>query len=129
MDKLKKFGIFILAVLIIAVIYLFSRENKVKIYLHIANPSENIDLTVKIGNRQIFKDSLRYHPYQAEIIEENLKFGIYTISVSSNKAGVRDEREIFVFYDQYIVVQYYPKSDINEKGLDIDNMFTPFRFE
>ena len=129
MDKLKKVAIVISALLIAVAVYLFSRKNKIKLYLHIANPSENIDLSVKIDNRQIFNDSLHYHPYKATIIEENLRLGTHTVSVSSRKAGVRDRRKIFVFFDQYIFVQYYPKDGLNEKGFDIDNFFKPIYFE
>ncbi len=109
--------------------YLLFRENSVKMYFVIANPAKDMDLLVKIGNRVVFNDSLRYSIFEYQAVEEKLRFGWYDMTVSSKSAGISLKRKIFVIFDQYVVVQYYPKSDLNEKMFGVDHKFTPFYFE
>jgi hypothetical protein len=129
MNKLKKIALIGLIIVTVIICYFLFRENKVKIYLLMANPSRNIDVSVKIDNKTVFNDSLSYHPYKAEIVEKKLSFGTYKISVGSDKAKITNQRNIFVFFDQNIVIQYSPKDEINQNGFSIDNSFTPFYFE
>jgi hypothetical protein len=97
----------------------------------IANPSEEMDLFVKVDNRILFNDTLTYHPYKYKIKEERFKAGVYKLLVQSKKEGLLQEKNILILFNQHIVVEFYPKTDdLDGKQIFlIRNRLSPFYFE
>lgn len=105
----------LLLIILTIVFFLLAKQNETTIYIGIANPSEDIDLTVKIDGKQIFNDTIAYNPFQMKILKEHFKGGVHELYVYSNKANLTEERYIFLLFDQHILIDYYSEFD----GLDI----------
>lgn len=123
-------GAVILIILLIGV-YLFSRKVETAIYIGIANPSENIELLVKIDDSKIFSDTIGYNPFNYAIIKVHLKGGFHKLYVHSNKDDLTTEKDIFLLFKQHVVIEYFPKSDDNKERASffIRNRLTPFYME
>lgn len=123
-------GAVILIILIVGV-YLFSRKLETTIYIGISNPSENIDLLVRIDDSKIFSDTIEYNPFKYVIIKQHLKGGFHKLYVHSHKENLTKEKNIFLLFNQHVVIEYFPKSDDNEERTSffIRNRLTPFYLE
>ncbi len=123
-------GVVILILLIVSV-NLSSRKLETTIYIGVSNPSENIDLLVRIDGSKIFDDTIKYNPVKYVIIKENLKGGFHKIYVHSDKENLTKEKSIFLLFGQHVVIEYFPKNNENEEGSNffIRNRLTPFYLE
>lgn len=101
----------------------------IPVYIGIGNPSDDIDVHVKIDDITVFNDTLAYHPYNYIKIDKRLKNGFHTIEVSSDKIKLTETKRLFVLMNRYIVIQYFPK-EMNEKAvLCIEAYSVPFYYE
>lgn len=133
--RMKVNGKFVIGsvVMIILIIggYLFARKVETTIYLGIANPSQKMDLLVKIDDRSVFSDTIGYNPFKYIIIKEHLRGGFHKLYVHSNKEHLTAERNILIIFNQHVVIEYFPKDEQNQigKSLSIRNRLSPFYLE
>jgi hypothetical protein len=116
---MKKYIILkIVLVLIIVLIIVFSFI-KTSTNIYIGNYSyygRSIDIQLKIDDILILNDSLYNNPFGCINIKEKLGYGIHKINVSSKKANVNQEKKIFLFFNQYINIEF----------LDANTLFDSF---
>lgn len=95
-----------------------------------ANPSEDIDLLVKIDDKIVFEDTLAYEPFKINKLKFNLRGGVYNLLVQSNKAGLSEDKTILILFNQHILVDYYPASNETEEqgSFYIKNSLSPFDY-
>ena len=87
-------------------LFWFSLEKKTTFLISMANPSEVIDLLVKMDDQIIFNDTLLYHPYELVIVKKNFKGGVYKLLVSSNKANLKEERYIIILSKRVLASRF-----------------------
>lgn len=66
-----------------------------------------MDIQLKIDDKLILDDSLHSSPFFPIILDEKLRYGVHKISVSSKKAGVNQESEVFLFPNQHIYIEFF----------------------
>lgn len=117
-------------ILIVIIGYLFFSKKETTLYLSIANPSVDIDLLIKIDDKQVFNDTITYHPYKYIIIKEQLGGGFHKVHVSSSDTHLIEESNVFIFLNQHILIEYYLKSvDVGQTAtLKITNIIIPLYF-
>ena len=76
------------------------------------NEFNQIDLLVEIDNRIIFNDTVTYHTFKPIKIEYPMKFGFHKVYVSSSIANTERQKTIFLFFNQYLMAEFYPRSKI-----------------
>ena len=118
----------LLAIVISIGIFLCFKKNEIIINIGLANPSDNIDLSISLDEIQIFNDSIYYEHYKLKTIKKNLPCGIYKLKIESNKVNTVEERNIILICDLYILIDYYPKvGDSKEtSGFYIEKSIAPF---
>ncbi len=112
-------------------IYFYSRNPETTIYIGMANPSENMDILVKIDDNTIFDNTISYR-FQYNIRKVPLKTGFHKVYVHSNSKGLTTEKEIFLLFKQHLVIEYYPQTNDNNKkngSFYIRNRLNPFYLE
>ena len=105
---MKKTVIKLFGILFIASLFaLFFMKVNASIYVwDYSYSSATIDIQLKIDDKLILDDSLHNSPFFPIILDEKLRYGVHKISVSSKKAGVNQESNVFLFLNQYIYVGF-----------------------
>jgi len=102
-------------IILIGIIYPVTIEREVTLYLDIANPSTDIDLTIKLDNIEIYNDTLSYDPFQFKVIKFNIKGVLHNLEVHSNMIELtKSERLIFLFRN-HLLIAYYPPTELLEE--------------
>jgi len=89
-------------------------RNRVELSIGTVAPAHvgGIDIVVKINGRHILSDSLFYgfNNYKTSIIK--LRPGHHKVAIVSNRAKYNEEKEVFIFINQSIVIEFYPKDSL-----------------
>lgn len=114
-------------------IMIFSIKWETNIYLNLLNYSqyEKIDMKVEIDDQLIFNDTVHYHNFIPSKIKYPLRIGFHKIFISSDKAGIDREKYIFLFFNQYIIIQFKGIEDqiADKPSFGIDVLWNPYYFE
>jgi len=115
--------VIVLAILVIAIPY----KKKVTFYYIIINPSESIDIEVKVDNEVVFSDSAHYSLHFYGQKEINLKRGFHNINVNSNLGKISKNERILVLLNQSFLINFYrEKSSSDSLNVNIRNKFGDF---
>lgn len=79
------------------------------------NELNKIDLLVEIDDRVVFNDTVTYHAFIPVKVECPMKFGFHKVDVSSSIANTKRQKTIFLFLNQYLMVELYPRSKITTR--------------
>lgn len=71
-----------------------------------------IDLLMEIDNNVVFKDTVTYHAFIPVKIAYPMKFGFHKVRISSSIANTERQKIISLFFNQYLMVEFYPRSKI-----------------
>lgn len=121
----------VLICLILIIPFFISFNTSVYLMMSNYNKFESIDLLVEIDDEEIYNDTLLYHAFKPFEIEYSMKYGIHKVNVSSSIVGTNQEATIFLFFNQYLLIEYFPKekkSESNQSFL-IETNFHPYYFE
>lgn len=127
----KKYIIISLALILTVIGYLSLKEKETVFYIGISNPSEDIDIMIKLDNERVLEDTLEYNPYNYTIVKRRLRGGFHNLSVKSNKVNLEKEKTLFLLLKQHVVVEYFPESDDmkEEASFCIRSRLSPFYLE
>jgi hypothetical protein len=130
----KKLLITAASLVILLTLFFLIRKNNVNIYVGNSTSSKfdtGIDIQIKIDDKFVLADTLYYHPFGYINFKEKLRFGYHTISVSSKKANVNEKKGIFLLFNQFIIVEFYPREYEGEgkSTFRIESLFNPFYYE
>lgn len=95
------------------------------------NKFDRIDLLVEIDGEEIYNDTLLYHAFKPFEIKHPMKYGIHKVNISSSIAGAKQKATFFLFFNQYLLIEYLPiekKLESNQAFL-IETNFHPYYFE
>jgi hypothetical protein len=114
--KLYKVRILFLIIalgLLISIVLLYF-QNRVELSIGTVAPANvgGIDVVVKINDQHILSDTLFYgfNNYTTSIIK--LRPGYHKVAIVSNRARYNAEKEFFIFINQSIVIEFYPKDSL-----------------
>ena len=126
--KLRKFTVIII-LLILILGYLLTRENKVTIYMGIANAELNeLPIKLSINNNIIYDDTLLNYHYKYEMITTKLRSGIHSVKIE-NTNGSPKKSSVLALFNQHIVIEYYSPCGKKENCWEISNNLRKFRTE
>ncbi len=109
----------ILRILItIAIISIFAFGIRIDRDIYIGNSSfvckgGGVDFQMKINDRLVFDDTIHYNPFDYIKIKEKLRLGRHKITITSKKAEINQSTSIFLFVNQYIVVEFIPADSLH----------------
>lgn len=89
--------------------FLLSVKWNVDIYLESTPPPprDKIDLKLSIDNEIVFNDTLCRNPFSFPThFKYPMRTGFHTISLSSNKANIQIEKEVFIFFYHHLAIYY-----------------------
>lgn len=100
----KKVFIAISMCVLLTVVFLLSNKWNTPIYMGAVplSPKDKIDLKISIDDEIIFNDTL----HSFNFIRYPMRVGYHTISISSKKVDYQRNDRIFIFFHQYIFLEY-----------------------
>lgn len=116
----KKLFIITSICILITVIFLLSIRWNLDIYMESTPPPprDKIDLKVSIDNEIIFDDTLKRNPFSYPThIEYPMRIGFHTISLSSEKANIQINKNIFIFFNHHLAIYYFGCDTIDTKPI------------
>ncbi|MEO1054951.1 MAG: hypothetical protein AAFX87_30235 [Bacteroidota bacterium] len=126
--------IIITALAISAIVLFFSlKKNSVTVY--IANGDNNLsidslDVALTIDDIPIFQGKLGSHRYAIEMFEIDMRSGVHSLSIKTEKGNAFQEEKFFIVYDQHVVLEFYSNCEKNGEGcFDVRNRFRKFMLE
>ena len=126
--KLRRFTVFII-LLILIVGYLLTRENKVIIYIGIANAElSELPIKLSINNNIIYNDTLLNYHYKYEMITTKLRSGIHSVKIESINGSLK-KTSVLILFNQHLVIEYYSPCGKKENCWEISNSLRKFRTE
>jgi hypothetical protein len=101
-------------IIVIIVVSIFSffyfAKFRTNIYVgntHCPRKDGGIDIQLKINNEIVLDDSLYYNPWEYKNIGVKLNCGIHKVEVTSIKANIHQKEKIFLFFGQFILVDFF----------------------
>lgn len=84
------------------------------IYLSVAGhyPYDRLDMQIEIDGEQIFFDTVYYSAFLPQKIQSSLNIGFHNISVKSHLLGIKKEKKVFLFFNQYILIEFFNEVDL-----------------
>lgn len=101
-------------IIIIACIVILVQKRDTNIYLSLAGyyPYDRIDMRIDIDGERIFSDTVIYSAFIPDKISRSMRLGFHQISVESNSLNIREDKTIFLFFNQYIIIEFYNKVEL-----------------
>ena len=114
--------------LIIFVLLLF-RQNEVTVYIGIAKSDlKGLPIQISIDETIIFNDTLVNNPYKYELKNATLNGGLHSVSMVTSD-GYKEDKNVFILFDQHLVIEYYAPCRSNDQCFDVRNRLTKFRVD
>lgn len=128
--KKKLYVILSISVLLFTVYFILNKWN-IDIYTESLRlyPNDKIDLKITIGDNVVFNDTLQRNlgGYPVHIVHP-MRIGYHRISVSSNLVNIHENKKVFLFFNEYILI-YYLLDKNNQPAVRIDKGRGRFGFE
>ena len=119
-------------ILLIIVIILVHKKNT-DVYLSLAgySPHGSIDMQVDIDNERVFSDTVSYTAFIPKKINLPMRLGFHRVSVESNSLRIKKDKIIFLFFNQFIMIEFYNKAKFvrDNPEFEIRTHFNPFYLE
>lgn len=121
-----------LVILLIIVIILVHKKDT-DVYLSLAgySPYGSIDMQVDIDNEHVFSDTVSYTALIPKKINLPMRLGFHRVSVESNLLRIKKDKIIFLFFNQFIMIEFYNKAKFvrDNPEFEIRTHFNPFYLE
>lgn len=129
-NKVLYLIIFIIIITLIGGV-LYKKETDIYLSLAGHSPHDNIDMQVTIDNEIIFSDTVYYSAFIPKKINLPMRLGFHKIFVKSKSLKIEKNKTIFLFLNQYILVEFYDKVQFirDEPEFNIDIYSNPFYIE
>jgi hypothetical protein len=95
-----------IGIILLVFIFTFFINREITVYVGIANPSSDVDITLKIDGETILeKENIQYNPYGYKIEKVRVRGGLHKITVSTSKGGLKVEKRLIVFMNQQEIMK------------------------
>ncbi len=84
-------------------------KRNTNIYLSLAgySPYDRIDMQIDIDGERLFSDTVIYSAFIPDKLNHSMRLGFHQISVKSNSLNIREDKTIFLFFNQYIIIEFF----------------------
>ena len=131
MRKIIISAVILVILLIIVIILVHKRDTDVYLSLAGYSPYGCIDMQVDIDNERVFSDTVSYTAFTPKKINLPMRLGFHRVSVESNSLKIKKDKIIFLFFNQFIMIEFYNKAKFvrDNPEFEIRTHFNPFYLE
>lgn len=129
----KKIISAIILILVIIFIMILVHKKDTDVYLSLGghSPYDRIDMQIDIDGKKVFSDTVLYSAFIPKKINYPMRLGFHQISVVSNSLNFKKDKTIFLFFNQYIIIEFYQEVKFirSNPEFDIRTNSNPFYIE